>query len=207
MTERKYSEIYDYLSAPELPSEATGSIVFGRKDPLVAHKYVDLSEQGLVKWGVITGGIGKDSGDLQVPEAEYLAQEAEKYAALTDAELPPTFLEIQATNGGENARNSLDVIRRGKLGHNVLLAVAHGTSLRRLAHMLDHAATKRNETIDTIYRAPSEYDFNASNPADQEEALAEMKRLMDWPEKDWLLPKANAELPEDLVDFVQDKIK
>lgn len=207
MLERKYSEIYDYLSAPETPETPAGVVVFGRKDPLVAQKYVDLSEQGLVSWGVITGGIGKDSGDLQMPEAEYLAQEAEKYASLKNVDLPPTFLETQATNGGENARNTLDVIKRGKLGYGALTAVAHATSLRRLAHMLDHAAVQKSQPVEHIYRAPSEYTFDAANPADQQEALAEMKRLIEWPDKDWLLPKAKEDLPEDLVDFVQDKTK
>ncbi len=207
MSERKYSELFEYLSAPETASSRTGAVVFGRKDPLVAEKLVTLSAEDRIKWAVITGGVGKDSAGLSIPEAEYLAQEAEKYAANRGVTLPPVLLETQATNGGENARNSLDVIRRAHLGHSVLTAVAHATSLRRLSHMLDHAAAQRDTPIDNIYRVPSDYHFDPDSPSDQAEAISEMKRLIEWPDKEWLLPGVKNDIPANLVDFVQDKTK
>lgn len=207
MSEPKYKEIFDYLSSTESTSEPTGAIVFGRKDPLVARKLVDLSHDGRINWAVISGGTGKDSGDLAMPEAAYLADQAEEYAALTATNLPPILLETQAKNGGENARYSLDVIRRAQLGGRAITAISHATSLRRLAHTLDHAAITNGVDLNRIYREPTDYDFNAANPTDQAEALAEMKRLIEWPNKGWLLPSVANEIPENLVDFVEDKTK
>lgn len=203
----RYDQLFEYLSTPELPKEAEGAIVFGRKDSKVAQAYVDLANQNLVSWGVITGGIGKDSGDLTVPEAEYLAAEAEQYADSHAITLPPTFIETMATNGGENVRNSLTVIRRAKLATGALTAVAHATSLRRLAAMVEHESAQRNMTIAATYRKPSDYSFDAANPADQQEALAEMNRLITWPAKGWLRFGSERELPEDLVDFTTDTLK
>ena len=36
MSERKYSELFEYLSDPETAISPTGAVVFGRKDTLVA---------------------------------------------------------------------------------------------------------------------------------------------------------------------------
>jgi len=204
LMKQRYAELFDYLSAPELPEHATGTIVFGRKDPLVAEAYVDLSEQGLVDWGVMTGGVGKDSGDLKIPEAEYLARQADMMAELRRVDLPMTIVETQATNGGENVRNSMEVMRRAKLGYNAITAVAHATSLRRLAAMVDHESSQTDTPIKLVYRKPSAYDFDISNPTDQQEAVAEMNRLADWPAKNWLRPGSEHDLPQDLVDFAKD---
>ena len=206
MTNR-YEQLFDYLSAPELPTEAEGTIVFGRKDPKVAEAYVDLARQGLVSWGVITGGVGKDSGDLTIPESEYLAHEAVRISTSKDIILPPTFLETAATNGAENVRNSLAIIRREKLGNGALTAVAHATSLRRLAAMVGHESVQTNTPVETTYRKPSNYNFDPTNPTDQQEALAEMNRLITWPSKGWLPEGSELELPDDLVDFTTDRLK
>lgn len=203
----KYRELFEFHSAPEVPAAPNGTVVFGRKDPLVARAFADLAGDGKSKWAIITGGVGKDSGDLNVPEAEYLAQEAESYAAERGIDLGSFYLETRATNGGENARNSFDVMRRARLGHDALTTVAHATSLRRLAHMLRHTAIERGLDVNKIYRVPSRYEFDPSNPADRDEVIAETKRLLDWPAKGWLQEKAAGEVPADLVDFVQDTDK
>lgn len=203
----RYNQLYDYLSAPELPESNSGAIVFGRQDPKVAEAYVDLAETSTVDWGIITGGVGKDSGSLTIPEAEYLAREVDDLVELRQLDLPPTFVETQASNGGENVRNSLDIIRRGKLALGAITAVAHGTSLRRLAAMAEHETALKGVQLTAVYRKPTNYDFNALNPGDQAEAIAEMKRLMDWPAKGWLREGSELELPADLVDFVQDVTK
>ncbi len=206
MTNR-YNQLFDYLSAPEIPSEAKGAIVFGRKDPKVAEAYVDLADEELVSWGIITGGVGKDSGDLTIPEAEYLAIEAERDASVKNIILPPTFTETMATNGGENVRNSLTIIRRAKLATGALIAVSHATSLRRLAAMVEHESAQSSTPIDDVYTKPSDYHFDSSNPIDQQEALAEMNRLITWPAKGWLPAGSELKLPQDLVDFTTDTLK
>jgi hypothetical protein len=207
MSERqKYNQLFDYLSTPEHSDNSTGLLVFGRKDPLVARKVVELAGQERAKWAVISGGTGKDSGDLTIPEAEYLARETENQANESGVVLPPLYLETQAQNGGENSRNSLAVMQRAQLEYKTgLTAVAHATSSRRLAAMLEHAAVQQGSPIEKIYREPSDYQFDPTNPTDQLEASAELLRLVNWPKKNWLLEQND--LPQDLVDFVEDTHK
>lgn len=125
-------------------------------------------------------------------------------AALRNFDLPTTYVEIMARNGGENVRNSLLIMRKEKLAIGAITAVAHATSLRRLASMAEHESTLNDTPFSVAYRKPSSYDFNASNPNDQSEAIAEMKRLIDWPSKGWLRAGSEVELPDDLVDFAED---
>lgn len=200
----RYNELFDFHSTPEETTSPAGAIVFGRKDKLVAQALTDLAADGKVDWAILTGGKGKDSADLDIPEAEYLAREAEKQAAKRNTTLPPLILETQATNGGENSRNSLDVIRRARFGHEAITVISHATSLRRLAHLLQHTAIENGVGINTIYRMPSRYEFNASNPADRDEVIAETMRLLDWPDRGWLQPVASQEVPANLADFARD---
>jgi hypothetical protein len=202
----KYSQIFDYFSAPVAPAESHGVLAFGRKDLLVARKIFDLSHTRFADFVVITGGIGKDSGDLAVPEAEYLAQGLSDIANAHNADLPPVFTETQARNGAENARNSLLLMERAKLDYRPgITTVAHATSARRLAAGLEHEAVTSGKPIEKIYRVPTDYKFDPANLADQEEAVAEMLRLAEWPNKNWLQPQPD--LPADLVDFAQEKTK
>lgn len=207
--DRKYSELFDFHSAPKgVDSGSTGMVVFGRKDTLVAHALVDQITENNVDWAVITGGMGgKDSGDLDIPEAEYLAREAERLASERLIDLPPIILETQAKNGGENSRNSLDAIRRLKFGHETLAVVSHATSLRRLAHLLNHTAAERGAPIDTLYRIPSKYQFDVQSPSDRDEVIDETIRLLEWPRKGWLKPEAAAEVPANLADFALEVVK
>lgn len=204
--ERNYSELFDYLSADETSPNKTGLIVFGRKDLLVARKAFDIMQSEGTPWAIITGGVGKDSGDLQVSEAEYLSEEIDRLRQEKSAINPPTYLDTKATNGGENTRNSL-AIMQGVPGfrHSFdtgVTTVAHATSSRRLAETMKHTAHKQGVPLN-VFRRATDYDFDPSNPADQNEAKAEMLRLVNWPGKDFLLPQDD--LPEDLVDFVTDK--
>lgn len=205
----KFLELFEFLSASDAAAVPAGAIVFGRNDKLVAKAFANLAQAEMVLWAIITGGVGKDSGDLKVPEAEYLAHEAELYAGQHRIKLPPFYLETQATNGGENVRNSLDLMRRGMLtnSYHRLTVVAHATSLRRLAHTLRHTVIERGLVIDVIYREPSPYKFDPSNQADQDEAIAETKRLLEWPAKGWLQQEAADEVPANLADYVLDVTK
>lgn len=208
---KKYTEIYDYLSAPVAPSSPESTVVFGRQDKLVARAAGDLALANLVDVMVITGGIGKDSGDLiergYTSEADYLRSELQKDAAArgynTDAF--PLFLDEAASNGGENARNSLAILGESDFDVTSMTAVAHATSARRLGEMLKSELHKLDGSTANIYIQPSAYDFNVENPDDQAEARAELLRLADWPEKEWLLPQDD--LPEDLVEFAREQNK
>lgn len=208
MSRKRLNEVFDYLSTPDTGSlesgHDTGAIVFGRNDPIVARALVDsMFVYDSLNWAVITGGRGKDSGDLNIPEAEYLAREAEGYAKERGRGIKPIYIETQATNGGENVRNSFAVIRRAQLGGRSIVAIAHATSLRRLGAMIEHEASKHDDSaidVECVSRIPSSYSFDSTNPADRSEAIAEMERLISWPEKGWLLPQ---DIPANLVDFIQ----
>ncbi len=205
---KKYTEIFDYLSAPKLPSEPYPTIVFGRKDTRVADKLVQTVSQGLAGPTVITGGIGKDSGNLvdlgYDSEAAYLDKETVERAKKAGVILPKISLDRLARNGGENVRNSLDIFEVDGVAINALATIAHATSTRRLAAMAEHEKTKRG-IDDTTFRIPTDYPFDPTNPIDQIEARDELLRLYEWPDKEWLLPQDD--LPEDLVDFALDQRK
>lgn len=202
----KYNQVFDYLSALSLPDSPEATVVFGRADPLVAHAAGELAIANLAEIIVITGGIGKDSGDILKrgyrSEAHYLGDRLAQDAAERHYQLPEVILEEKAANGGENARNSLDILTSREVATSSLVAVAHATSTRRLAETLKHEAGKKTGTTPTVYTKPSAYDFDATNPADRDEAAAELLRLADWPKKGWL--GKPSVLPEDLVDFVRD---
>lgn len=181
--------------------------MFGRKDPIVARKVGDLIIPGLVETAIITGGIGKDSGNLlqegYTSEADFLHHALQADATERGYILPSVTLDEKAANGGENARNSLDILLNRGIGLVSLTAVTHATSNRRLAETLKFEAKKKTGVAPTVYRAPTNYSFDAKNPKDQDEAAAELLRLADWPSKNML--GAQSDLPENLVDFVRDR--
>jgi len=183
-------------------------MVFGRNDDLVAKKLGDLIIPGLVETAVITGGIGKDSGNIvdlgYRSESQWLQDQLTNDAIKRTYALPTVLLEQNATNGGENVRNSLPLLSSlGRKPSDPITAVAHATSMRRLAETLRHEGKSKDLTF-PIYTAPTDYTFDPTNPVDKHEAAAEFKRLIEWPDKGWLQPQ---ELPENLVDFIQGSSK
>jgi len=199
---KEYKQIFDYLSVDEQASHETGLVIFGRKDLLVARKALEIIQRGDAEWAIITGGIGKDSGDLRLPEATYLVEEIHQQSVKNNLTLPPLYLDTEATNGGENSRNSLMIMHNKELKYqDGVTAVAHATSSRRLGEMLKHAAHQQHQPL-AVYREGTDYSFDPTNPIDQKEARGEILRLADWPDKDWLLPQPD--LPDNLVDFVRD---
>lgn len=204
----KYKQIFEYLSAPALSEHAESTVVFGRKDPLVAKSLGNLVIPGLVETAVISGGIGKDSGDIAElgyrSEAHYLSEvlfrdsEARGYAK----KLPVVLLDEAATNGGENARNATTILQETGADMSSLTAVAHATSARRLAATLEFESEKIVGYRPKVYVQPSSYEFSPSNPSDQLEARAELLRIADWPAKGWLHEQDDA--PENLIDFARD---
>ncbi|MBL8030716.1 MAG: hypothetical protein JNK33_00100 [Candidatus Doudnabacteria bacterium] len=199
-------ELYDFLSAPSLPSQPEAAVVFGRADPLVAHALGDLIIPSLVTTAVITGGVGKDSGDIIkqgfTSEAHYLHVQLEKDAHNRNYTTPTVLLEPRATNGGENARFSLAMLTEAGVTTTSLTTVAHAPSARRLSETLQHEGRKINGAEQTVHVKPTDYPFDPKNPSDREEALAEFARLIEWPAKGWL---GEQNLPPNLVDYVIDQ--
>jgi len=206
MTDNKrYSEMFDYLSAPRAPQTPESTIVFGRKDPLVAKATGELILANLAPVVIISGGIGKDSGDIldlgYRSEAHYLETELAKDASLRGFQLPKVILDEAAASGGDNARNSLKLLNDNGFSTYAVTGVIHATSAKRLAETVKHEALKATGSAPDVFIKPTAYNFDASNPADQDEARAEMLRLADWPAKGWL--QTQEDLPEDLVDFAR----
>lgn len=204
---KKYAEIFDYLGAPTEPTEALPTVVFGRQDPIVAYRAGELAMASLVDVMVITGGIGKDSGNLLEEgyrsEAGFLDSHLKEHSRQNSYALPRILLEEKANNGGANARNSLEVLTTLGYSINVLTAVTHATSLRRLSATIEHEAIDKHGTMPVIYKVPSRYQFDPTKPKDREEAAAELLRLADWPAQG-LLPLQH-DLPYNLVDFVRER--
>lgn len=202
----RYTKMFDYLSAADLPTDPEALVVFGRNDPRVAHAAGDLAIANLAEVVVITGGFGKDSGDLAErgfrSEAHFLGHELEKDASRRGFFLPEVHLDEEAKNGGDNARNSTDILIVQGYSTASVTAVAHATSLRRLAETLKFEGGKKLGAEPIVHRMPSAYEFDASNPVDQAEAIGEINRLADWPARGIL--GAQPDLPENLVDFAND---
>jgi hypothetical protein len=183
---KRYEEMFAYLSSPDMPSSSEPTVVFGRKDPLVAHALGDLVIPNLVEIAVITGGIGKDSGDLLDlgfdSESSFLDAQLKLDATDRGYGLPEVIVEKDASNGRENARNSIAILHNRGIAIDSLTAVAHATSALRLAETLKFEAMQlSNDVIPTVHRAPSAYNFDVSNPSDRKEAASELLRLADWP--------------------------
>lgn len=203
----KFNQLFDYLSAPERPAipEAHGVLVFGRHDLRLVEGMRDLDSLGLASFFVISGGLGKDSGrlhDWNIPEAKFLAAVATAQPHPIPAER--IYTDILAKNGGQNARFGLATMRTSGLRNSPITALAHATSLRRLAATLEHEGSKLEEPVEKVYRYGTNYRFDATNPEDQHEAAAEFMRLVEWPHKGWLQPQGD--LPVDLIEFAAETV-
>lgn len=203
----KIKKIYDYLSESTTieGSGLDGIIVFGRSDPLIAKSAGTLNKIIHSDYFLFTGGIGKDSGyltTLKLPESKWLAALSHIIYEIPQEKI---YIEPNSTNGGECCRFSIDTIVKNNLSHDSLGLLIHPTSLRRIYAVMQTIASEKNFNVKFDYsRFPSEYSFNPENPVDQKEAVAELLRLADWPEKGWCAKQED--LPEDLVGYAR-KVK
>ncbi len=201
----KALKMFEFLSEPSLPDVAHNAIVFGRKDGRLADSLVQLQRIGLLGTAVITGGIGKDSGDIRGQgfgsEAEWLKHQA----VILGVDPARIIMETRARNGGENARFALGLLSLYGLEVDPITVVAHATSARRLSETVKHESILAGIPIETIYRVPTRYDFDPFFEIDAREAFDEYARLVNWPtrpEGAWL--QAQEGLDPNLVDYVQD---
>ena len=198
----KIKEIYDYLSDSTNPLiKANGAFVFCRDDPLVAKKTATLFQNNLIDYAMFTGGIGKDSGyltDLQLPEAKWQAALLNLIYQIPSKQI---YVEPHATNGGECCRFGIDTVVNNSLPHQDLIIVCHPTSLRRTSATLEMEAKKKGFKSN-YQRIGTDYIFNANNPQDQQEAIAELIRLTDWPAKGWCT--LQEDLPYELVSYARE---
>jgi len=202
----KYELIFDYLAEPSMPTQEAPAAVFGRNDILVAEKAAQLVRANLASVLAITGGFGKDSGDLRERGYDSEADYIEKMI-LQEPNLPKkpiTLLDKKATNGGENARNSLKLLYEHDYfnGASAVTGVFHATSARRLAAGLLKEVQNNDYPVDMVNVVPTDYAFDPESLIDQHEAAGEMTRLVDYAEKGFIVPQTD--LPEDLLAFSRD---
>jgi hypothetical protein len=196
------SEIFSYLMAYEAqnPVKADGIFMFCRTDKRLAITMASLLDADLAGYGLIVGGIGKDSGvlaDINLPEALYLASIIHWEYGIPDNRL---LVESTASTGAEASRRGIETIRQSGRPHERLIMVAHPTSLRRLWAM--HLSIAGELGFSANYQLVSTaYPFDPENPVDQREAKAELLRLANWPAKGWAVPQRD--LPEDLVSWAR----
>lgn len=201
----KYNQLFEYLSAADLPKTSEAAIVFGRDDLRVARALGDLIIPDLVTTAVITGGVGKDSSGIirkgYRSEARFLGNELIIDSSLRgyNNKMPSVIFEDRAATGDENAKFSLEKLIRVGIGIQTITAVAHATSARRLAETTKIYSSKLSGADTTVHVKPTAYNFDPSNPVDTYEATAEFKRLMSW-----AIFNGIVELPPELVDFVTD---
>ncbi|MFH1325767.1 MAG: ElyC/SanA/YdcF family protein [archaeon] len=205
---KKIQEIFDYMNKPTEFDSVQGTIVFGRADPLLAEKAGELYAKRKSGYFLFTGGVGKDSGDLAVSEAEYLGNLAIKEFGVPSDVI---YLETRASNGAENCVNSLDVILREGLEHDLIALLAHTTSSRRLAGMMDVMSRVEpygeNFGNTRFERVTSGYYFDPLNAVDQKEVIEELLRMANWPSQKnedgtpFLFPQSD--LPWHLVDYAK----
>lgn len=203
---RKYEEMFEYLREPFEPpivaerANAAETIVFGRHDALLAETMGRLYISHQAGSFTVSGGFGKDSRELwdsRVPEARFVRETA--LAGSYGIRSYAIDCEYKALTGDDNARFSLRLLRDQRRSVRQVTAIAHATSLKRLAATLTHEAARLNLSTQTVYRVPTDYPFNAEDTRDQKEAAEELLRLAYWPTKKWLEPQPD--LPENLVDF------
>ncbi len=172
--------MYDYLSqGTAILAPSDGAFVFGRQDSRLAQVAADLFSKKLARWALFTGGLGKDSGSLarlNLPEALYLASNS----IMLGIPAENVYVETAASNGGENCRNSLELIVKEGLNPSSLTVVAHATSLKRLVMMLQGEIANRNLDI-SLQSVGTDYPFDPASLSDALEVSQEILRMAEWP--------------------------
>jgi hypothetical protein len=175
----RIKDMYDFMVEPagSLPDYSEVTVVFGRKSSdLVATAAAAALRS---KYIVVSGNVGKDSGDLPAkknPEATYVIDNVAKRTGIARNRF---YADTKAKNGLDNARNSIDIIQN-ELGINVVEGVAaiiHSTSLRRLGGTLARQARVMGLGVDKLTLVKTGYDFKPGNIFDQSEVAGEIQRV------------------------------
>jgi hypothetical protein len=195
-------EMFDYVNIESKTlKHADGAFVFLRADPKIAEKISQLFRDGLIEYALLTGGFGKDSGQLKklgITEAEF---QASLLTVMYNIDTSKLVLEKKALNGAENSKFGIEKILEERLSHNNLIIVSHPTQMRRFYAV--HKGIAKLKGFEANYQfASSGYEFNPKNPVDQQEVVLEIIRLADWPNT-YSECKRQPDLKEDLVDYAR----
>ena len=184
---------------------ADGALVFCREDPAVAAAAASLYHQELVEWVVLTGGIGKDSGEFSKKAG---SEAARQMRLLVDEHRVPAhviYLEERAKNGAENSRFGIDTILHFGLPHDKIILVMHPRNAHRVYAVQTKIAREEKKFVADYQMVCTRDPFDATNPAHKKELLSEFLRVADWPASRWSDPQPD--LPEELVTWAREEIK
>ena len=176
--------------------------VFGRKDAQFARVASNLYRAGAGNI-LVTGGVGKDSGDLRllnIPEAHYLAVlMLEQGVAGSNL-----LVEPMATNGAANSRLGTEMIIKAGIPAEQIVLVGHPATLLRLSTV--HTLVTRGMGFKAGYQLLAvDTDFDIDLEKDQQTILDECWRLYDYPKSTEQHPQPWADpidIPTDLLERV-----
>jgi DUF218 domain len=170
-----------YVSRSDLKL-ADALFIFARNVRDLACEAHEIYAKRLVQQILVTGGIGKDSGDLPklgLSEAHYLTALMYDFGVSAD----DILVESKATNGGENSRFGMQMIRDAGIESErmrIILLTHPSNGLRVLAvHTLE--ARKLGFTAD-YQLAACDWDFDENDVVQQKMLLSECLRLIEWPQ-------------------------
>lgn len=204
----KIQAMYDYMIKQQnhFLEKSDGCFGFCREDPLVAEKIAQLFNKKLIEYAMLTGGLGKDSGNMCKKfgsEAQYQANLLINKYNISSENL---IIEPNANNGYENITFGLKKIIESNKEHFKLILSVHPTSLRRIQNLFNRIIRDEFPNLKVkLQWTTTNYKFDSSNPIDQIEVMEELLRLADWPSKGWIT--IEYDLPKDLVDYAREHIQ
>ena len=206
---RLAEDIYQFFSSHYVNGEvdavevADVAFVFGRYDATFAKVATALYHDDAVKKVLVTGGIGKDSGDLtnlKIPEAHFLASIMLEEGVQGDDLLVEPF----ATNGAANSKLGTEMIVAAGITAKRIVLVGHPATLLRLSAV--HTRIARSLGFEAGYQLFAvDTDFVLGREKDQKTIIGECWRLWDYPQstaqhaEPWADPIS---IPLDLVERV-----
>lgn len=172
------------------------TLVFGRGDRALAEKVAELLKDGRVRQVLVTGGVGKDTGNIQGSEADFLADEMVKLGVPRSLILVEPF----ARNGGENCRFALDLLEKSGLLPTSMTLVGHPETLARLAATMRFALLQRKR-VSTLQLCATTWTegFDSNDPVCQQRTLGEFMKMMKGPYEKPIPHTVPVPLPENLV--------
>lgn len=169
----------------------------------------ELYRRGLFSWIVLSGGLGKDSGPRSKHAGSEAAYQGEILIEKHGVWAGIVFLEQTATNGAENTRRSIGLIRTGDqvqpgpipVDDGIILVMPPRSARRLLA---THTKIARDElNFPCSWQVVTIDDpFDPDDSTQVKEVLQEFLCVADWPEKGWA--DSQPDLPQDLVAWARE---
>ncbi len=186
--------IWDYHKLKQVPQPADMIFVLGSNDLRVADRAAELFLAGLAPRLVISGNVGALSkGLFQRTEAEELAGRAIGKGVPAEAIL----LETEATNTGENARFTRQLLQRLGLAVSSAVCVQKPFMERRTWATLRQQWPELQITVTSPDIPYLDYpDATITKEALINTMVGDLQRIIDYPKRGFQIPQ---EVPEAVV--------